>query len=580
MFVFANTNQRIANASPLAALALLVCLIAVGLLLPGAASAATHCVKPGKRLALPGGGQLLVPKKSVKGKKAKICAKRTRRSANDSSLKGTTRTPAVSLSVKNGRLRGKAKITLPFSKNRLNTLGLPLSDVVSIAFFNPASQTWSPVPTKVNVKRKTLTATISHFSWWDDVVMKVSELSLDIHQTIGGWLGTRADAAKCTSDNDLPSWAHTVTDNGPEIPIRTCSEGDQQGDAVVQIVNNRQYGMVLQYGGPVSFGWHESPSGAGAGIAAAIVDEYMGPNELYLPPLSKASVGVPRSAEGFHLFKAEVTPESTVGDMFALAFDGVGGIPGASDVATKLIAGKVVAKCNGFVKPKVDGSSASITADTYINYIGKVGDCATAALDDLRNNKVLEKIDFGKLDSKLKLLSKVGKYVSLAQVTDQFATYLRDVNFNLSNGGTFSVRVDPLPRERAEITWDTATDVDLHVWNQYGDHVYYADLEDIEGTYLVEDIIPGYGPEKFFENYWVDDDYTFGLCLFNGDEANVNVKIFDPGGGQRNFGIHLSGEKSASLVADSPIGEGYLPSPGWCDDEGYSYDPTDIGETS
>jgi hypothetical protein len=139
---------------------------------------------------------------------------------------------------------------------------------------------------------------------------------------------------------------------------------------------------------------------------------------------------------------------------------------------------------------------------------------------------------------------------------------------------------DPLPDGiRTRLTWDSDTDVDLHTWDQDGNHAYFDDQYAIASGFLDQDVIPGYGPETFQETD-PGHTFTFGVCQYNGEQANVTVDVRDPDGQTRRFAVTLRGRKAASLLTISPsAGDGYLPEPGWCNLDSNT-DPQAIGDTS
>lgn len=141
----------------------------------------------------------------------------------------------------------------------------------------------------------------------------------------------------------------------------------------------------------------------------------------------------------------------------------------------------------------------------------------------------------------------------------------------------------PLPEGvKTRLTWDSDTDVDLHTWNQYGDHAYFGDLEAISGGYLDRDIIPGYGPETFREtNRNSGNQYTFGVCQYRGTNANVTVDVRDTDGTTRRFTVTLLGNKAAALLTTSPKGiTPYIDADtAWCNKDADT-DPTALGQTS
>lgn len=138
---------------------------------------------------------------------------------------------------------------------------------------------------------------------------------------------------------------------------------------------------------------------------------------------------------------------------------------------------------------------------------------------------------------------------------------------------------DPLPEGiRTRLVWDSNADVDLHTWDQQGDHAYFNDLEGVASGYLDQDVIPGYGPETFQETD-PGHTFTFGICQYSGTQANVTVDVRDPDGQTRRFLVTLRGRKAASLLTASPRqGAGHVPAPGWCDGE--DSDPAAIGDTT
>lgn len=129
--------------------------------------------------------------------------------------------------------------------------------------------------------------------------------------------------------------------------------------------------------------------------------------------------------------------------------------------------------------------------------------------------------------------------------------------------------------ERARLTWDTdETDIDLHVWDEGGQHAWFGDRDGIAKAELSQDIIDGFGPEHFeefvgYENY----PYAYGICYFgsNRDDGVVpatvaTVTLTDPAGSVRTFKRTLTTEGEAYLLGPSPAGGvDFAPADGsWC----------------
>lgn len=140
---------------------------------------------------------------------------------------------------------------------------------------------------------------------------------------------------------------------------------------------------------------------------------------------------------------------------------------------------------------------------------------------------------------------------------------------------------DPLPPGvRTRLTWDSDTDVDLHTWNQWGEHAYFSQLDAIPGGYLDRDVIPGYGPETFYEtDPGYGNEFTFGVCQYSGENATVTVDVRDPSGHTRRYTVALRGRKAAALLTTSPVGAApYIDyDASWCSG---GYDPTELGQVT
>lgn len=99
--------------------------------------------------------------------------------------------------------------------------------------------------------------------------------------------------------------------------------------------------------------------------------------------------------------------------------------------------------------------------------------------------------------------------------------------------------------ERARITWDTQTDIDLHVYDETGNHAYYGDPAAIPNATLSSDNTVGYGPENF-----TDDEapgtartFRFDACYFpstDGGPTVVSATITDGDGSTRAVSVTLN----------------------------------------
>lgn len=108
----------------------------------------------------------------------------------------------------------------------------------ALAYFDDQHGAWIPVPSHLAPDRRTLRATVRHFSIWDDIVYGASSL-----------LDTRVDAPHCQGPR--PQW---ISDSGAVVflddknaPLRWCAGHDPKRPdvLVVKVAMNRGYGVRL-----------------------------------------------------------------------------------------------------------------------------------------------------------------------------------------------------------------------------------------------------------------------------------------------------------------------------------------------
>lgn len=122
-------------------------------------------------------------------------------------------------------------------------------------------------------------------------------------------------------------------------------------------------------------------------------------------------------------------------------------------------------------------------------------------------------------------------------------------------------------RMRATMSWDSTADIDLYTWDDDGNLAYFSHLTDIPDAQLLEDVIPGFGPEEFVEFADYGRHYTFGVCMYgNPDDqpTTVTVTLTDLDGTQQTFTEHLSYLGDSALVGDSPKRTMFSPGSDWC----------------
>lgn len=129
---------------------------------------------------------------------------------------------------------------------------------------------------------------------------------------------------------------------------------------------------------------------------------------------------------------------------------------------------------------------------------------------------------------------------------------------------------------RAVLSWDTDdTDIDLHVWDGFGNHAYFGDQDALSTGELSTDILYGFGPEDYTETYYETlpegEPLYFGVCYYGSHWDNdvvpattITLTIWNPDGSQRTVKRVLRNEKDSFLLGASPQGSVAPPTASFC----------------
>ena len=105
---------------------------------------------------------------------------------------------------------------------------------------------------------------------------------------------------------------------------------------------------------------------------------------------------------------------------------------------------------------------------------------------------------------------------------------------------------------RAELRWDeNDTDVDLHVYDSFGNHAYYGDKDGVPGGRLDRDDTDGFGPETYIQSSDEGASYYDIYVKYYSDHGHgstqASVKIYK----EDAFGDEqLVGDYSRTLKSD------------------------------
>ena len=287
-------------------------------------------------LDLGGGADLIIPPGAITDG-AKVSA--SYKGAPDGKWKTLkpTSTPVELRSDPPDAIHGLLTLEFPVPVDQIRE-GIDPADQFGISTFDPYTKTWVPFYSMYDAARHKVIAQIPHFSWWNPTTWDWVGIGASITQGIGELVGRRAGNATC--HGRAPSWVSSIpgVTGDAGMPIRSCTQ-DTRGLLDVQIVNNRPYGQVLTYGSPVDFGWHAGGDSAADKLRNAVMDRLMTPKQLYLPPLSAASVGImPLAANGSANFVIGPTKASVAADIIQLiASKAIDYVPEVGDCASYLV---------------------------------------------------------------------------------------------------------------------------------------------------------------------------------------------------------------------------------------------------
>ncbi|MFC5000469.1 DUF4407 domain-containing protein [Dactylosporangium cerinum] len=191
-----------------------------------------------------------------------------------------------------------------------------------------------------------------------------ADLGAAVDQTAGERAGRRAlTGPQCDPQVKIPAWHSSSTGltDQPATVVLACLQGHPGDDVLdVQIVNNRPYGLMLRSNGTgLAWSWHQEAESVSGQIRDAIGDIAAGSHGLYLPPLSRASIGVPNLGNGgTRAFSILPTAATITADAFDVLTQRL--LDGPADTATERWAQSVYGAA-------ATGSCATTVLDTGIH---------------------------------------------------------------------------------------------------------------------------------------------------------------------------------------------------------------------
>jgi hypothetical protein len=224
--------------------------------------------------------------------------------------------PPVHIALSRGTLRGAATLEFPFRAASVPR-GVNPTSAIGVSTYDDSSHTWVELDFAARISGRMIIVRVPHFSWWDPWTWDWANLGARVSQDILQFLGKRAGPPSCSGG--LPSYVSSVTvQDAPSVPIRGCAE-TSSGSLDVKLVDNRNYGVVVHYGEPVSWGWHARSSNLLGAAVEGVIDHFLGRDELYIPPLGSAAIGIPNGGWEEANFTIAPNAGTVVADLALLA---------------------------------------------------------------------------------------------------------------------------------------------------------------------------------------------------------------------------------------------------------------------
>ena len=155
--------------------------------------------------------------------------------------------PVFDLSLAGPTLVGPVQLTVPVPAPRATGV-LAGPDAALLVYYNPATSRWQPVTASYDPVARTLTATSQHLSIWSVLVLNASQVLAAVQNALTGFLGVADVAApSCPGTAQLAGAGITVATADAGDLVKWCAGIAGPGSPLVQVADNRNYGMELDY---------------------------------------------------------------------------------------------------------------------------------------------------------------------------------------------------------------------------------------------------------------------------------------------------------------------------------------------
>ena len=341
---------------------------------------------------------------------------------------------------------------------------LPSGVGAAFAYYDQALGGWRIVPSSLSADRRTLTATIHHFSPWTDVTAAagawIERVSPDATYHIGSFFDARVEPPKCSGK---PDWVRTATYlDDKNAPLRWCygSDPDQPDVLVVKVRVNRGYGYPVVTATAPAWTWSSYLNRDAAAAITAVVTDYPKEAGRYLSHLASGGQNVPGGTEidyGFSESQVRRAPGSGLalvraesGDLTELVFNLIVGAMAdqvGQPVAALILGMLAVIHC---------GAEIVKAGSNWSRLAGAVTDCLIAGRESL--TRQLAKYLVGRSSNigpeaaaaKAAGITRKLIYVTAAGIFFQLASYIGDLEL-IDAARTFNVFTTAIKRANPKV---------------------------------------------------------------------------------------------------------------------------------
>jgi hypothetical protein len=260
----------------------------------------TERIDPAKATALsvPGGAAVTLPAGAVRGR-GTVSVRQIappKPAPSGMLLLGHT----WEIEVSGSKLTGSAIVRLP-APPVPGTSGESQPDVVLVAYFDTATQAWTPVPAAYDAATRTAVVSTPHLSIWSVISVDLKALAAKAANGLADLFGVNSTAAQpsCPGAATAATAGVRAASSGGSL-IKWCV-GEEAGQAVLRVADDRSFAVEVDYPGAWSLsrdGWPDIDTAIADGIGSALAIAPNGDKKVIVGGGDTVTFHIPAGASG------------------------------------------------------------------------------------------------------------------------------------------------------------------------------------------------------------------------------------------------------------------------------------------